>query len=1240
MAQSDIWPNQDLSTSTVVHSPVTFCPEEKKQRDKNNEDENEGEEEVELAEEVGEDILLMAEAGDRHAEKESMAKGKEEEMVIDLIAMTSETEESQGSWVGSGKEEKGVHEQSDLRDQQTKKEGRMSEEAMPSGIVCHSAEALQLEKDNNDDKDNEKYKNAEGVKMLEHIKQIEKAQAMNEENVKSLPDLGSEKEPSDGEELPTEELIEEREWSNESEIVTAENQNSSLAVTQSDKSKSHESEENKISELSEEEVNEGKIQDEEEHFSRTEKMCHFSNLVDDESGQDTENNKDCEKQEEPNKEIIEGEETFHETNIPVHLATIDEDENARKKDVDHSDPEELIGIVGIVQEEQRSCGLCMVNERMSLCTSMEDEKEEKAFGEEQNSHEIVGIGTDAKKEDQHLVTLTTEGDSNHVETGTKSKHSNEIPITTEEVTKSDQAPSSNSWDRPEDPLVTDEAAHSLEVPATNSQETHDFTVPTEQVEHEDQALAPNSKQSHENPVTIDEAEHPTTLSQMYHKDELTTKEIDENASASHAVELLEANSDKSHECWQMDAADSCTCLEDNVKDINMELEMKAKGKDDPSQTLHESAVLIPHHSFVEPTIQTNQLFDEVNFSEPSSSNNLDSAWEQEITKNILQDGFQNLEMLDLVNVTMSSSDEATKPNMETEEPTDVALALPLSEQNEDIGTDRTGTSEIKVQQEDSSIMEMAADEQIAEGRDKMPINSDLGHHTENMHSITLEEHTEAELESEKVAKTSSEERNPGESQDVGHEHVQDHCLPPLGEKSTESDDVSELDEAEPVTVLDDEVKVTSMNENTQFEELGKTALKEAIDNPSTADQEDHEPVGNVLELDINGKVKELKQAMESAIHCPDKQSIRKEVKLLSTRRKDDAWIKMNQGETDATSERKDQKDSLVRTDLREPLTSNSCLDVRDAWMKELKSVIKNESLPKKRDDQVKKKRVVLLEDGQQFFPQLDRKTEKQPEMVSQKVVDNHLPPVQDNTTTTSNDQDEISLYVKAGSDGESIGNCPFCQRLFMILWLKGVIFNVTTVDLKRKPADLQNLAPGTNPPFMTFNGEVKVDVNKIEEFLEEKLAPPRYPKLSPKHVEANTAGIDVFAKFSAYIKNPRKDTNDALEKALLKSLRHLDDFLRTPLPFEIHSDGSGDDVESTRSFLDGSKLTLADCNLLPKLHILKVVAKKYRGFEIPAEMTGIWRYLNCAYQREEFHNTCPAEREIEFAYTGVAKKIK
>uniref|UniRef100_A0A3Q4HBY9 Chloride intracellular channel 4 n=1 Tax=Neolamprologus brichardi TaxID=32507 RepID=A0A3Q4HBY9_NEOBR len=96
----------------------------------------------------------------------------------------------------------------------------------------------------------------------------------------------------------------------------------------------------------------------------------------------------------------------------------------------------------------------------------------------------------------------------------------------------------------------------------------------------------------------------------------------------------------------------------------------------------------------------------------------------------------------------------------------------------------------------------------------------------------------------------------------------------------------------------------------------------------------------------------------------------------------------------------------------------------------------------------------------------------------------------------------------------------------MILWLKGVVFNVTTVDLKRKPADLQNLAPGTHPPFITFNGEVKTDVNKIEEFLEDVLSPPKYIKLGARHPESNTAGMDIFAKFSAYIKNSKPDGNE------------------------------------------------------------------------------------------------------------------
>lgn len=36
----------------------------------------------------------------------------------------------------------------------------------------------------------------------------------------------------------------------------------------------------------------------------------------------------------------------------------------------------------------------------------------------------------------------------------------------------------------------------------------------------------------------------------------------------------------------------------------------------------------------------------------------------------------------------------------------------------------------------------------------------------------------------------------------------------------------------------------------------------------------------------------------------------------------------------------------------------------------------------------------------------------------------------------------------------------------------------------------------------------------------------RYIKLAARHPESNTAGMDIFAKFSAFIKNPRPDANE------------------------------------------------------------------------------------------------------------------
>lgn len=61
-----------------------------------------------------------------------------------------------------------------------------------------------------------------------------------------------------------------------------------------------------------------------------------------------------------------------------------------------------------------------------------------------------------------------------------------------------------------------------------------------------------------------------------------------------------------------------------------------------------------------------------------------------------------------------------------------------------------------------------------------------------------------------------------------------------------------------------------------------------------------------------------------------------------------------------------------------------------------------------------------------------------------------------------------------------------------------------------------------------------------------------------------------------------------LEKGLSRALKKLDDYLNSPLPDEIDADSTEEEKGSNRCFLDGNELTLADCNLLPKLHIVKV----------------------------------------------------
>ncbi|KFV67336.1 Chloride intracellular channel protein 3, partial [Dryobates pubescens] len=107
----------------------------------------------------------------------------------------------------------------------------------------------------------------------------------------------------------------------------------------------------------------------------------------------------------------------------------------------------------------------------------------------------------------------------------------------------------------------------------------------------------------------------------------------------------------------------------------------------------------------------------------------------------------------------------------------------------------------------------------------------------------------------------------------------------------------------------------------------------------------------------------------------------------------------------------------------------------------------------------------------------------------------------------------------------------------------------------------------------------------------------------------------------------------ALQRSLLRALLKLDEYLSAPLEHELAQDPHL--RASHRRFLDGDRLTLADCNLLPKLNIVQVVCQHYRGFGIPKELQAVWRYLGNASQTKEFQYSCPSSEEILQAYRAV-----
>lgn len=232
----------------------------------------------------------------------------------------------------------------------------------------------------------------------------------------------------------------------------------------------------------------------------------------------------------------------------------------------------------------------------------------------------------------------------------------------------------------------------------------------------------------------------------------------------------------------------------------------------------------------------------------------------------------------------------------------------------------------------------------------------------------------------------------------------------------------------------------------------------------------------------------------------------------------------------------------------------------------------------------------------------------------------------------NSDRPVIELFVKAAVDKMKNGGCPICHRYFLVFYIlreRGLIDLVVTTFLpENPPKEVLDFSNGKHYPLVKVhkgldsNGVdmsgVECDtVDEIEQLLDRFDCDDMYGRReSKKEARAEQIFEDLYKKFNILLKG----LGD--ERALTRILLRIDEYLQE---------------EDGQTFLVSDRLARADCYFLPIIQHVRVAGKAYKDYEIPTELTYLWRYLSRSYDTDAFKESCPADREIITHYTDKVK---
>lgn len=211
----------------------------------------------------------------------------------------------------------------------------------------------------------------------------------------------------------------------------------------------------------------------------------------------------------------------------------------------------------------------------------------------------------------------------------------------------------------------------------------------------------------------------------------------------------------------------------------------------------------------------------------------------------------------------------------------------------------------------------------------------------------------------------------------------------------------------------------------------------------------------------------------------------------------------------------------------------------------------------------------------------------------------------------------MTLYCKAGPDGSTIGDCPFCHAVRLVLEELDLDYELIPATAETKPKWLLNHFEGKMPALR--HGKLCYTESSV--IIEYLLSLSKQDdELSQSNIN-ETANAGLFPAIAKYLKHrPDNDKADYQLRDDLKAiLQQLDGHL------------------TGKRFWNGESFTQTDCKIAPQLYHLQCCVAAFQKDMDLAEYSNLSWYMENLFGRPSFQSTTYAAETVEWGWSNARK---